>query len=287
MIPEEKNKLFSILNSFFDNIYVLSLKRSHERHEMMKNTLHGLDFDFFFGVDGKNIDTEEIVKKGIYQPSLTKLIKKRQGEIVQNLTLSQIACSLSHTNILQDIVENGYKNALILEDDIIINGENVEQLENALLELPDNWDLLYLGHHGANSNPTLLLRAQIYVLQLIAKFGQRFERLRMFDPEVINRWIPQPYSKNLNMSGFHHGAYAYSVSNKGAEKVLSYSWPTVFRNDNLLAELCSNGWLNAYNTKNVLFYPNREIPSTINDCDYNNAYKIKNKSVLMANQRSL
>jgi glycosyl transferase, family 25 len=280
MIAEEKNKLFSFLNTHFEMIYVLSLKRSHNRHEMIKNSLNGLDFDFFWGVDGKNLDIKEMVNKGVYQPSLTKLFQKRRGENVRNLSLSQIACALSHSHILQDVVKNGYNNALIFEDDILIEGGEVEELEDAFFELPDNWDLLYLGHHGANSNPSLLLRIQIFILHLLAKPLQHFERLRMFDPEVINRWIPHTYSKHLNESGSHHGAFAYAVSNKGAEKILGYRWPIVVRNDNLLAELCSNGRLNAYNTKNVVFYPNRQIPSTINDCDYETNYKLEDRSEL-------
>lgn len=268
MTAENKNKLFNIINNHFDKVYVLSLKRSVERQEMVKKTLKGLDFDFFWGVDGKDLNFDIMIQEGSYHPSLAKLFKKSKGEDVKNLSLPQIACSMSHNNILKEVVKKGFKNALIFEDDIILRGNEIDKIGAALYELPSDWDLLYLGHHGSNSNPSVLLRVQIYLLKIFAKLTQRLERLRVLNPEVIGRYIPRPYSENLNLSGYHHGGYAYAVSHKGAEKILSYAWPTIFRNDNLLAELTSYGWLNSFNTNEVVFYPNREIPSTINDHDY-------------------
>jgi glycosyl transferase family 25 len=265
MVIEEKLKLFEIINDYFDKVYVLSLKRSHDRHDTLKNTLTGLKYEIHWGVDGKNLDYKEMENKGTYHPYLTKLFKKKNGEAVKNMSLPQIACSLSHGNILKDIIENEYNNALILEDDIIIDGDDVEDIKYALSELPDSWDLLYLGHHGANSNPSMLLKIQVRTLQLIAKFAQRFERLRLLDPEVIKSWIPRTYSNYLDVSGYHHGTYAYAVSSKGAQEILNFREPTTTKIDNLIADLCSYGWLNCFNSKKIVFYPNLEIPSTIND----------------------
>lgn len=263
MLIEEKIRLFEIINDYFDKVYVLSLRRSHDRHKTLKNTLNGLDYEIHWGVDAKELKFEELVEKEVYHPYITKLLKKKKGEKVKNMSLPQIACSMSHGNILKDVIDNGYDNALILEDDIIIEGKDVEHLKYSLDELPENWDLLYLGHHGANSNPSKLLKVQIRILYTIAKLSQRFERLRVLDPNVIKHWIPRTYSKNLNNSGHHHGTYAYAISAKGAQKILKYREPTTMKIDNLFADLCSYDWLKCFNTKNIVFHPNLIIPSTI------------------------
>src|SRR5690625_5391311 len=114
-----------------------------------------------------NID--KMIKEGSYHPSFTKLFKKIKGEEVKNLTLPQIACSMSHRNILTVVIKKGYENVLIFEDDILIQGNHVDRIEAALSELPNDWALLYLVHHGSNSNLTVLLRVQIFFVKIFAR----------------------------------------------------------------------------------------------------------------------
>lgn len=273
MTESNKRKLFNVLNSHFDKVFVLSLKRSTDRQERVKKTLKGLNFDFFWGVDGRELNFDKMIQEGSYHPSFTKLFKKIKGEEVKNLTLPQIACSMAHRNILKEMIKKSYENVLIFEDDILIQGNHVDRIEAALSELPNDWDLLYLGHHGSNSDPTLLLRVQIYLVQIFARLTHKFERMRVMNHKTLGRNIPRTYSDHLNLSGYHHGGYAYAVSYKGAEKILSYTWPTIFRNDNLFAELTTHGWLNSFNAKEIVFFPNREIPSTINDDNYQTTFK--------------
>lgn len=262
---ETKKKLFKVLNTYFDHIYVITLKRNTSRREILSSTLDGLNFEYFWGVDGKKIDREELQEKGLYHSGLTKILKKREGKRVTDLPNPQLGCSLSHMFVLQDMLKKKYDKVLIFEDDLIVDPSGTEALKKALEELPHNWDVLYLGHHGANSNPGFLLKFQIKVLRFIAIFFQRFERLRQIDPDVVRCWIPRSYSQHLNKSGNHHGAYAYAVSSEGAKKILQYGMPVAFRNDNLLAELCSYEWIKSFNTKKMYFYPNYDVPSTIKD----------------------
>ncbi|MDR9365944.1 MAG: glycosyltransferase family 25 protein [Balneolaceae bacterium] len=262
---DSKKRLFEILNTYFDHIYVITLKRCTKRREILNSTLEGLNYSYFWGVDGKKIDRKDLEEKGLYYSDLTRIFKKREGKKVKNLSNPQIGCALSHMYVLQDILENKYGKVLILEDDLIIDYSGASQLKNALKELPEDWELLYLGHHGANSDPGFLLKFQIQVLRFMAAFFQKFERLRFFDPDIVRCWIPRPYSEHLNLSGSHHGAYSYAVSSKGAKKILRYGLPVIFRNDNLLAELCSYEWIKSFNTKKMYFFPNYDVPSTIKD----------------------
>ena len=52
-------------------------------------------------------------------------------------------CAQSHINVWKDVVEKGYENVLILEDDGTLE-ENFKSYID-VLEPPETWDILYLG----------------------------------------------------------------------------------------------------------------------------------------------
>jgi len=47
-------------------------------------------------------------------------------------------------------VAKGYKNILITEDDVVIRKDYEEEFGKAVAELPENWDLFYLGTLDVN-----------------------------------------------------------------------------------------------------------------------------------------
>jgi len=99
-----------------DHVYCINLERSKERKANMETQFEnfGLDVEFFKACDGK-----EIGKDG------------------------KFGSSQSHMWIYNDIIEKGYTNALIFEDDITLSPNFKEELES-LPDPPENWDLLYL-----------------------------------------------------------------------------------------------------------------------------------------------
>lgn len=54
-------------------------------------------------------------------------------------------CHLSHAKIFADAVEHDYDNILIFEDDVEFFPNAASNLRYCLVELPDSWDMLYLG----------------------------------------------------------------------------------------------------------------------------------------------
>lgn len=64
-----------------------------------------------------------------------------------------IACLKSHRKALQYAKDKDWPAVVIFEDDVQFVTNFNEQLRDAMLELPDNWDMLYLG--GADRNPPL------------------------------------------------------------------------------------------------------------------------------------
>lgn len=80
----------------------------------------------------------------------------------QNLnkkTISQIGCALSHYRILKQSYNNKYSNVLILEDDFcFLKSPDLlnSKLTNCFAELPEDWDIFYLGTymvHGYKYKP--------------------------------------------------------------------------------------------------------------------------------------
>jgi GR25 family glycosyltransferase involved in LPS biosynthesis len=91
----------------------------------------------YYGTD----PLKEYIKRGCipqnFDPSSHDVIHARRG-----------GCTLSHFNVIKLAKEENCKNVLTLEDDIEINGaasDVLDYLEKALQELPQNWEMLYLG----------------------------------------------------------------------------------------------------------------------------------------------
>lgn len=80
-------------------------------------------------------------------------LKKVDGVIYKNPYFNkkqnaQLGCWFSHYNILKNAQKLNYNKILILEDDFIFNVKSEDlnfKLNCCIDELPQNWDLLYLG----------------------------------------------------------------------------------------------------------------------------------------------
>jgi GR25 family glycosyltransferase involved in LPS biosynthesis len=120
-----------MLNNYFDKIYILNLKKRSDRLNELLPKLESLSIDnfkIFNGIDGS-------LMKNIWRVYGNKYFSNE----------NYLACSLSHISIWNDAILNGYKKILILEDDVkIINSIN-EKIVYYNDQIPENWDLLYLG----------------------------------------------------------------------------------------------------------------------------------------------
>lgn len=260
---QKKGKLFKRLNDFFDKIYVINLERSKERRVLIEQRLDGLEFQFHKAVDAKELDLNELQENGLYHSQICRILKKRRGVRAVDMPLQRIACALSHKSVIERAKKEGLDRVLILEDDVDLVASKSGSLASAFSELPSNWDFLYLGHFGANSNPSKLLKFQSRLLSNFAKVFSRRERMRVINPDIIDGWFPKKYSEHLDISGRHYGNHAYGLSKAGILKLSGYLSPIVQEIDNMCGELCSYRWLNAYNLRSQIFFQDGEIPSTI------------------------
>ena len=115
------------LNEIFDHIFVMTVPSFVDRIENMKSRLDGVDYKFFYGVYGGDIDVQ------------------RYRSLGSKLTRGQMSCSLSHVLLYEKIVRDNLDNVLILEDDCAFN-DNIQNLLKCYEQLPDNFDVFYLGY---------------------------------------------------------------------------------------------------------------------------------------------
>jgi glycosyl transferase, family 25 len=224
------------LQQYFDKILVVSVPRFTDRHEKLQESLAGLQYDFFWGADKLKIDYDTAKTDGTYDEQKAQKLQ-RQGKV---LNLGEIACSLSHRNVYAAMIENGWEKVLILEDDVLPNLENLEQLPAALEELPENWELVYLGYLK-HEQVTTGLKVKQFFYKIISVFG-----LMAWSYKMVTNFLPKPFSRHLKKAGFHDCTHAYAVTLAGAKKLLAAQTPVVYRADDLLSATIMKGELNAF-----------------------------------------
>ncbi len=231
------------LKSFFDKILVVSVPRFTDRHEVLKKNLEGLPFDFFWGADKLQLDFDKAKNDGTYDEQKAKKLQ-RQGKV---LNLGEISCALSHRNLYAAMIENSWKKVLILEDDVLPIVENLNELPAAVNELPENWELVYLGYLK-HENVTAGLKAKQFFYKIISAFG-----LMTWTYKMVGNLLPKPFSAHLKKAGFHDCTHAYAVTTDGAKKLLAAQTPVVYRADDLLSATIMKGDLKAFVTEPKFF----------------------------------
>jgi len=125
------NQKIKSLNSYFDKIYCINLKKRMDRWEETVKIFreHRLIVDRFEAIDGDNIifDNNKMISPGEY------------------------GCLMSHLNIIHNACINGYDKILIFEDDIELH-ENFNEISIKFMEeVPSNWDMIYFGANTINN----------------------------------------------------------------------------------------------------------------------------------------
>lgn len=236
-----------ILQHHFNKVLVLTVPRFAERHEKVKQSLEGIAFDFFYGVD-KNELTDDFIRSNYHYD------KNNSIAITQTfkpLNTGEIACSLSHRKIYQAIVDNNWSHVLIFEDDVVPDFSSLPRLKNCMDELPPNWELFYLGYLK-NKKRTFGNTLKQFWYKIIASLG-----LTRMPLNMVKNILPKNYSASLMKAGFHDCTHAYAVSLSGAKKLLAAQTPVIYRADNLLSALVLKNELEAFSVKQFLF--NQEV----------------------------
>lgn len=232
-----------ILNSYFDKIYVITLKRAVERQEKVNNHLKGVDFEYFYGIDKQDLDLDDLQARFIYSPTKAKKMH-RNGK---GMILGHIACSLSHRELYKKILESGHEKVLIMEDDFVPNHTFLNSLQPMIDDIPNNWELIYWGYYfNENINWKMKVKQKIYLLFSILK-------LHKLSFKEVKNLYPKPFSTHFWKAGFHNTTHAYSVKKSSLTNLIEAQTPVAFNADSLISYLIMNEKIKGYITKPVVF----------------------------------
>ena len=162
-----------------DKIFICHWDKLTDRKEELIKVLSEENiFDYEFVCDyDKDTWSEEEIKY-----DFPKIFEVVEG-YGRKLKSSEISLSLKHVKIIREVAEK-YEYALVLEDDVILCDNFVEEFLESYNQLPDDWDIAWVGTCCGLHAPT--------------SEGKRVYR--------------------VNGSRCTH---AYAISNIGAKKVLS------------------------------------------------------------------
>jgi GR25 family glycosyltransferase involved in LPS biosynthesis len=211
------------LNDYFDKIYCINLDRRTDRWEECQKIFKKLEIEVerFSAVDGK-------------------LLTLPHGNVYN----AELAGSMSHTEIIKMAKEKGYKNILILEDDIEFKPELNTLFEEYIKQVPTDWDILFFGgnHVGGaniiNTNVQRLFRSYAIHAYGVSKAAydviihymeSKIEKVKT-TPEKLNPSVAADYfmadlHRNLNVYGFRpHLAWQRTGYSDIQEAVMNYDF---------------------------------------------------------------
>ncbi|CAG8751135.1 1157_t:CDS:1, partial [Racocetra fulgida] len=150
-----------------------------------------------------------------YFPAVSKFDRKLLNKYNLGLSNAQKACYLSHYFVLEEIIKNDYRTALIIEDDVDFELEISKIMSDFGHVLPHDWELLYVGNSNRDNEG-----------EVVAENG-KFK---------------------LHISTWPTTAHSYAVSANGARKLIKDLSANQTREsiDNELTYRASNGFVKSY-----------------------------------------
>lgn len=121
--------------------YIINLNRSKERYEYIKDSVKnlGLKVERIEAIDGSTLSVEEISEKVDL-----KSYKAFLGHLPK---LGTIGCSLSHIKVWQTFLESNLEFAVIFEDDVSFDPNEVKTIIEDLTKNSKLWDVAILEIH--------------------------------------------------------------------------------------------------------------------------------------------
>ncbi|XP_060602538.1 procollagen galactosyltransferase 1-like isoform X2 [Ruditapes philippinarum] len=134
----------------FDKVYMINLQRRSERRNRMLYVFDvlGIEAELIPAVDGKLINASYLKTLDIkILPGFSDPVKGRP------MTMGEIGCFLSHYFIWKDMVEKGYSEVVVFEDDLRFEPYFRTKLRHIMRQVKEkvpDWDLIYLGRKRLN-----------------------------------------------------------------------------------------------------------------------------------------
>jgi len=138
----------STLNKFFDHIFCLNLDERTDRWEKSQAEFakHGIEnVERFSAIRGTSLNlplSNNVDERGFVHPPH-----------VNGINVAGIGGNMSHLFMLRTAKRSGYKNVLLLEDDVVFHEDLNIEFAKAIDQLPENWDMLYFGGNHFSCKP--------------------------------------------------------------------------------------------------------------------------------------
>src|SRR5205807_2381423 len=100
-------------------------------------------------VASSNLDCAALEQQGLYDDTVANIFHQR------SLTLSEIACSLSHGRAYDIIVSRGHEVSMVIEDDSLFVPSQLDRVD--LDVLPPGWDIAFLSSFIESGQPRHLI----------------------------------------------------------------------------------------------------------------------------------
>jgi len=225
-----------------DKTYMINLDRSPQRYKIMQDKLSSLGFSLpitrFSAIDGKKVKfTNNITKesftgqeilerkiwlKGSFNATCLDTRDKTDKIIVNNLNQpyynrripGEVGVVFSQKKIWQEIIDKGYKNTLILEDDLLFIPFFTGLFKMGLANAPKDYDLLFLNfkNHGQ------------------AFDGESDNSIIRLFLTAFDRYIKNPFWKRAKKNIL--SSQAYILTNEGAKRLLACD--ALYSNDSFI-----------------------------------------------------
>lgn len=248
---------FERLNDYYDHIYVLSIEAAVERRRLFAERFQGLQYEFFLGADKAKFSIEQVITDGTF----SELLARKHHRFGKTMKHGEIACSLSHRMMYQDMLLKNYNRVIIFEDDAVPDTAVLGNIDTILNEIPANCELLMWGwDKNGKPGPGALFKKPVYHLK------HAMGTLK-WNHTMIRNLYARPFSKYLKRAGFHDYTYAYAINRSAAEKLIPMQTPVQYIADNLLAHAATKEILESF-----IVYPRAFLHDSLPDGTHRDSY---------------
>lgn len=169
-----------------------------------RNSVPGVNIEFFEAVVGKTLCFQELVDKNLIQ----KNIRRYNRGIV--------GCALSHRTLWEQCIKNKMY-SIICEDDCFVRNDFAARFQECVSGMPNDWDFILLGW---NMDSIIDVEIIPHVEHMVGRFNNT--------PMIIDN-VLKFQRCTLPVAPFRlHNAYGmpcYAVSPNGAKKLLDLCFP--------------------------------------------------------------
>jgi len=211
------------MEKYVDNVYLINMDKDIEKLDKVTKECKkfNINFERFCGINPLKLSEKE----------LDKYVTKTCQNICPN---GIIGCGVSHLKIYEDALKNNYKNILVLEDDVYFEDDLYEVLDKSMSELPEDYDILYLGCTGLCDKKTVYKLDLLFMIHLL----------------ISNSNSNKIKNKSIHIPRFPLATHAMIISNKGCRKLLNFIGKISYHIDSMIA--FKNNKLNIYVTEKHL-----------------------------------